>query len=435
MPMLDTLNQYAGLIGLGFTLFGAIFLIFKSWVSDKESRLAVITFLEGKSGLKRYQTFVSRYLLDPLNHKASKNGGLYWLVLRIAIIYPIVFLFIGYALGGSGKLGEVELFDETLSSLRRGLFILTLPFIIIITRYVIKNYFTLVFKVWLWVQRRWSGKNVQTLFMVTSALITIIISLIVTFVGGVLFGIVFGVILFGVVLSVVVSVAAPFGTVSVVVGCVGVFVTILGKWEITNVALFFLFILPFANSILDYASLLVSRGLIRRASEAKRLYVVLIDLVADSALAVALTIGVAMVLPAAFEGWSAFTSLFGWERIEWRQLALTARDAPFTEGLGVTLMIFSTLIPTAIHMIVGLFASILMPLGRKPVARFLSGEVHQIHYSFGAFYLTIYFLLSICIVIGIPLLIVQALDFRIAYTFHEWVMSSHSWMMQYFGNG
>ena len=65
-------------------------------------------------------------------------------------------------------------------------------------------------------------------------------------------------------------------------------------------------------------------------------------------------VALALALPLAIEGMNSLISLLGGAPIDWRAMLATARAAPFTEGLMVTGMVLTTLLPTLIHLALGL---------------------------------------------------------------------------------
>ena len=45
--------------------------------------------------------------------------------------------------------------------------------------------------------------------------------------------------------------------------------------------------------------------------------------------------------------------------VDWHTMAVTAREAPWTTGTTVTLMLVTTLLPTALHLLLAVFAAVI----------------------------------------------------------------------------
>lgn len=69
-----------------------------------------------------------------------------------------------------------------------------------------------------------------------------------------------------------------------------------------------------------------------------------------------LLLGLALLLANGIEWMNVFSDLFGISLVEWRSMALDALDFPFTKGFMITMMLLSTLVPTALHLFMGLGA-------------------------------------------------------------------------------
>ena len=137
----------------------------------------------------------------------------------------------------------------------------------------------------------------------------------------------------------------------------------------------YLVLLPYLNATLDYVSLGVSRIYVGRMVRDPSTWAVARDITADAALAVAFLFLLAFSLPALVLAANAGFGLLGAPTVDWVSLAEAARRAPFTTGLMVTGMLLTTLIPTALHMTMGLTALVLRPLRRRTaLAGFLEVE-------------------------------------------------------------
>ncbi|MGF1477304.1 MAG: hypothetical protein ACFB6S_17300, partial [Geminicoccaceae bacterium] len=120
-------------------------------------------------------------------------------------------------------------------------------------------------------------------------------------------------------------------------------------------------LLPALNALLDWLSWSVTRRLMQRAQDhgdAGSLNLLAVDLVFDAVAAGVLLVALAFILVFGIELANLTFGLEGEGRIDWQgQLAL-ARDAPFGAGLLVTMMLFTTLVPTVMHLGLGLYGLI-----------------------------------------------------------------------------
>ncbi len=96
---------------------------------------------------------------------------------------------------------------------------------------------------------------------------------------------------------------------------------------------------------------------------------------------------ICLLIPAGAELLNAlFSYVAPGVQFDWRSLAESARDYPWSKGLMVTLMVLSTLVPTVIHIVLALLAVMLQSFMGAPIVGFLkqynSRESH--FYLFGA---------------------------------------------------
>lgn len=71
----------------------------------------------------------------------------------------------------------------------------------------------------------------------------------------------------------------------------------------------------------------------------------------DILLAALFLVLTAISVPALLTGANLFYELFGWRIFIWEIYLEAAERAPFSEGLAVTIMLLTTLIPTALHLL------------------------------------------------------------------------------------
>ena len=200
----------------------------------------------------------------------------------------------------------------------------------------------------------------------------------------------------------------------------------------------FFLILPLANSVFDYFSLQVSRWFTKKATEARSVGEVGLDVFLDLLFAVVCLLLLVWLIPAVLETFSMIlTTFFDAEPIEWKAWAKTARDFPFSQGLGVTLMLFSTLLPTLAHLVITFAIFVLMPVGGGRMAKWLSASDISIRSvaersvapaSYGwkrvgaSIYLTFHIVLSCFFVFVLPVLLYGwFVDFPLARLLYGWM--------------
>jgi hypothetical protein len=143
--------------------------------------------------------------------------------------------------------------------------------------------------------------------------------------------------------------------------------TSLGDDRITAWVLFWT-LLPIANAAFDWLSWQISRWLGARllaASEDpkrtrwRRLQVYVVDVTIDIAFALAFLVGLAWTIPQVIEGWNAFVRWMGDEpSLRLADYLCNAAREPLAEGFWAVGMLFSTLLPTAAHLLFLVFAPI-----------------------------------------------------------------------------
>jgi hypothetical protein len=140
--------------------------------------------------------------------------------------------------------------------------------------------------------------------------------------------------------------------------------------------LLFFVILPVLNAVMDWVSWAVTRYLlvpIERAPDGPvGLVMVLLLIAINLAAAVLFVVLLAAMIPIGLELADLLLSVFGRETFDWRTLAARTARSPWDEGLFVTGMLLTPLVPWAAHVTLGL-ASVLAPL--TPGARRAAEEI------------------------------------------------------------
>ncbi|WGZ93803.1 MAG: hypothetical protein QJT81_18760 [Candidatus Thiothrix putei] len=141
--------------------------------------------------------------------------------------------------------------------------------------------------------------------------------------------------------------------------------------------MFFYLALPLVNALLDWLSWWVSRFFLERTAQESRVRVIVLDVVLDFGVAVLFMLALCLLLPA---GAIVLDSLYaGWVDVKsgvpaqtgWQEYAVWARDDPWGKGIMVTLMLVTTLIPTLLHILLGLMAFFIHGFKGAALADFL----------------------------------------------------------------
>jgi hypothetical protein len=138
--------------------------------------------------------------------------------------------------------------------------------------------------------------------------------------------------------------------------------------------LLFFVILPLLNALMDWGSWGVTRYILvpveRAPDGAGGVAMVAALIILDIAAALFFVIGLAVLIPIGLELVDLLLSVFGRETFNWRALAARAVEAPWDEGLFVTGMLLTPLVPSIANITLGL-AAILVPLtpGAREAAR------------------------------------------------------------------
>jgi hypothetical protein len=165
---------------------------------------------------------------------------------------------------------------------------------------------------------------------------------------------------------------AVAGAVAVAVAVAGaVYQAFVGNYEASLLFAGFYLALPLINALMDWGSWWVSRYFLERASRETRVWNILRDLLYDSIWALLFMLLLCVCIPAVIMGLNGLYSLFSSASIDWTAYAVAARTDPWGKGIMVTLMLITTLIPTLLHIALGVVALLLNMLGGKGIAEFI----------------------------------------------------------------
>jgi len=173
-----------------------------------------------------------------------------------------------------------------------------------------------------------------------------------------------------IVIVAVAGVVGRFGAVAivvVVVVAVGVIVAVGGGGACAfavagafSLSIFvFYLVLPLANGLMDFASWAATRGLLKWFHQDRRGawggVLVVFSLIIDIVLALICLIVLVFLMVFLIEAVNLFGAWRDWHLIDWRAMVDKAHKPPIGNGVMIFGMVFSTLIPTAIHLGVGVW--------------------------------------------------------------------------------
>lgn len=195
--------------------------------------------------------------------------------------------------------------------------------------------------------------------------------------------------------------------------------------------------LPGLNALFDWVSWRVSRYFISKAIRAGNWRIPARDIVIDAVLAFGFMVGLVMVLPGLFEILPPL--LDSLSTLDWKSNALAARDAPWTKGAMVTLMVITTLVPTAIHVAAGTVAVFAHLLRGHKLAPYLSSmdDPNSKHHGnkidplFAAAWIVAYFVGAAALVVGICAAFLWVIDLPIATWLYDLAVNHSSpwWLL------
>lgn len=192
--------------------------------------------------------------------------------------------------------------------------------------------------------------------------------------------------------------------------------------------LFFYLSLPLLNAMLDWCSWAVSRFFLERASKAKSPWIVLLDLALDLIFAVVFMLLLCLLLPSVGIGidslYSGLTQTIDNKEVVaqtgWLDYAVAARDDPWGDGILVTLMVVTTLLPTLLHILLGLVSVFITGFFGQRFAMMLSRpDFNNVHAFAGVVWLYAYVAAAGLLIMGVHWLVQGVFDFQIAESLYQ----------------
>ena len=399
--LFNTLTPYLTIIGIVAGLVLAFFRI-------SGSKGDFLRWTQRNSIAERYHALL-RWLLRRAEHLYDSRW-LSWQAfafsLVLAYLYPVLAALLGYALANNTQVAGLKLFDAQDNALLRWLVLLALLAMIVLTIRIWLNYqrinarydslsqrlfgsrlpgrllLALVVAAALLLYRYYAsggidwtdfavagaGAGAVTVAVAGAVAFAIVAALVgaftlafavafadavaSTFAFAFAFALAFA-LAFAVAVAVAVAVtfaAAVAATVALAV--VSVISSYLrGYYADAQAVLLLYLMLPLINALFDCVSVKYSRYFSTRIAAGEGTGMVSKHLLLDAILALLFFFGLLLALPPLIDGYNWLCSFTSLPPINWRELALQARDDPWGAGILVTLMLLSTLIPTLLHLL------------------------------------------------------------------------------------
>ena len=199
--------------------------------------------------------------------------------------------------------------------------------------------------------------------------------------------------------------------------------------DVSLILMFFLIILPLANSLFDLISFEFSRWLTMKSIALNNKLKIFLILVIDLLIAIGLLLGTGLFVSSLIEVFNEILSpcISNAKLIDWKALAILGKNSPFSEGLSVTLILFSTLVWTGVHAIFAFCSLVLAPIGHNWMYSLLKKEgITNIELGVGAVWLTSNVFISIVCLFVIPCFFISYLwKVPIAEYLYDFVMKYH----------
>ena len=319
-----------------------------SYADSIQKNIKPDTFLY-KTYLQKTLNFLNKYLGD-LKVFSFSTGEKHF---TYSLIYSFFFFYITWIFGSSGNIGNLNyLSDENQSSYSLYLIFMSIStyYLLIIQRQKIQT-FLITFVPNL----SKLNKNKQDIILYS------ILVLIILDIGGLIgLGLIAIYVIVLVKIQLIKELNYEIKLIIFGILLIKVLLNILLYAQLNEniLSLLFFFILPFINSIFDYISMYFSRLFAQKILKTNSKWEVFIDIIIDTVIAITLLFGLAFTL---FYTLEYANSLITDEKllipIEAYKTQLLSN--PFNkEVLWITLMFFSTLIPTLAHLVLGLYSLI-----------------------------------------------------------------------------
>lgn len=368
-------SDWLDTIALCITVAGIILgLIYSQILHSPTTRQRFIAVLQKSKVRNLYQAGVLWFLAF-LQHVYGDKKSLRALnvSLLLAYLYPTLFFLFSYSyVGGTGQFSSLNILPEHYEK-KFWIFLFVIGFSLALSWLFIHGVCT-NFKSggYIWVSALlmvFIGLFGLIVLMIESASLLAFIVMLISTVTGV-----------AAILSAIASIGLfPFFA-AIFSSIVMIGISVWGRnHNLSMTVLFFYLYLPVANALLDWLSWWISRFFMERTTtEHVSVRVIVLDVTADFIIAVLFMLILVLLLPVGAIGLDAlYTNAIDANtgltpQTQWQDYAVWARDEPWGKGIMVTLMLVTTLIPTLLHIFLGLVAFYIHAFKGQALAAFLT---------------------------------------------------------------
>ena len=368
------------------TIFGIVAGLVLAFFNKDNREKDFQSWIQRNSVAERYHALL-RWLLRRAEYFYGRSW-LSWQVfgfsLVLAYLYPVLAALLGYALANSAQVAGLKLFDAQDNALLRWLLLLALLVALAIMVWILRNYQRINARYDSLSQRlfgsRLPGRLLLALVVAAAFLLysyyvsgnigwnaIAVAGFVAIAVVGVGVGVGVGTFTVAVAVAVAGAVAVAFAVAFAVAGAfagagalavvfafavaIAISAYFSGAYADAQAVLLLYLMLPLINALFDCVSVKYSRYFSTRIAAGEGTGMVSKHLLLDAILALLFFFGLLLALPPFIDGYNWLCSLTSLPPIDWRELALQARDDPWGAGFLVTLMLLSTLIPTLLHLL------------------------------------------------------------------------------------
>ena len=354
------------------TIFGMVAGLVLAFFNKDNREKDFQSWIQRNSVAERYHALL-RWLL----RRAQYFYGSRWLSwqaftfsLLLAYLYPVLAALLGYALANNTQVAGLKLFDAQDNALLRWLVLLALLAMIVLTIRIWLNYQRINARYDSLSQRLFGSRLPGRLLLALVVAAALLLyryyasggidwtdfagagafagAVAVAFAGAVA-------VAFAVAGAFAFAGAGAFAFAGAVAVAVAVFLAVLlylsGDYTDAQTLILLYLLLPLINALFDCVSVKYSRYFSTRIAAGEGTGMVSKHLLLDAILALLFFFGLLLALPPLIDGYNWLCSFTSLPPINWRELALQARDDPWGTGILVTLMLLSTLIPTLLHLL------------------------------------------------------------------------------------
>jgi len=348
------------------SFFGAYFWLYNNTKINLQQKLyrdKKVKLLESHTFEEKYKTNL-QYLINWLENIYNNSTLIqnYSRHIMIALLYSFMVFLIFWVLGAEGKIGSVEILKET-TTLNKLKALAFFVFYISLIHLIYNNFTKLVEFIIKKLPKDLQKNNIIRMIITLGVGVAGVIVVIVLIIGGgeeeivVVEGSLGATIIITLfsVPSIFLMKRIGLGLSLIIMGLILTGMILSRNSNNTDIYIISLFLalLPLTNSLLDYISLKISKYMSEQIMQDNTILTVLLHLLADLIIAIILLLSLALFLHFSVE----LLNMFLDEPIPMKEMLIATWNDPFSVKNGwITFMLFSTLLPTFVHLVLALGA-------------------------------------------------------------------------------